>query len=239
MRDRIVSIRTLELRPSRLRSARLLFILALPWVTLLAQTGSAEFRPNPTPSVAIIYDGPDRPLAEGFLDARQIQNLLGHFGLTGDIIRLDNYKPDLLAGYRAAFFVGTTSGTRLPPALLDEVRRFQKPFCWIGRHIGMLLDTLEVQRQFGFHYLDYRDDLEFRQVQYKGVTLPKEDPDLNLVSVSDPAQVEVLATAHSTQSGSKPYALRHNRSGISRIPLSGRPVVSCQRGGSCCRSRVT
>ena len=144
------------------------------------------------------------------MDARQIQNLLGHFGLTGDIIRVDNYKPDL-AGYRAAFFVGTTSGTRLPPAFLDEVRRSQKPFCWIGRHIGMLLDTLQVQRQFGFHYLDYRDDLEFRQVQYKSVTLPKEDPDLNLVSVSDPAQVEVLATAHSTQSGSKPYALRHNR----------------------------
>src|SRR5437867_2236418 len=64
------------------------------------------------PQVAIFYDGPQSALSEGPLDARQIQNLLGHFNLTGEIIPIGEYRPGQLAKYRAAFFVGTATGTK-------------------------------------------------------------------------------------------------------------------------------
>jgi hypothetical protein len=60
------------------------------WAALLiccALAAPAQKAPS-TSAVAIYYDGPAQPLAEGFLDAHQIQNLLGHFGLSGEIFRV-------------------------------------------------------------------------------------------------------------------------------------------------------
>ncbi len=170
--------------------------------------------PQTTPAanlVAIYYDGPAQAIAEGFLDAYQIQNLLGHFGLTGEVMPIASYQSGQLSRYRASFFVGTATGTRFPEGFLDDVRSSPKPFCWLNRHIGSLLDTRANRLRFGFTYVDYRDDLEFRQVVYKGVSLPKEDPDLNIVAVTDPAAVSVLATAVNDQKEVHPYALRHDR----------------------------
>ena len=183
--------------------------------------------------VAIYYDGPQTLQSEGVLDARQVQNLLGHFNLTGEIIPLDQYRPGQLVGYRAAFFVGTATGTRFPAAFLNDVRNSPRPFAWIGRHLELLLDSPEATRRFGLSYIDYRDDLEFRQVLYKGVTLPKEDPDLNLVAISDAAAVKVVATARNQDGDSYPYALHNGRFWFfADIPFSfmedgGRYLVFC------------
>src|ERR1044071_5637324 len=75
--------------------------------------------PGVPPQVAIYYDGPQTVESEGPLDARQVLNLLGHFSLTGEIISLNAYKPGALRKYRAAFFVGTASGTQFPAGFLD------------------------------------------------------------------------------------------------------------------------
>ncbi|RPI17801.1 MAG: hypothetical protein EHM65_02760, partial [Acidobacteriales bacterium] len=163
----------LELRRLAGRIGALAILSALAVASVLAQTAPTTNR------VAIFYDGPSQPLAEGFLDAHQIQNLLGHFALTGEVLPIATYQPGQLSRYRAAFFLGTAAGTLFPEGFLADVRATQKPFCWISRHIDNLLDTRETRQRFGFRYVDYRDDLEFRQVVYKGVTLPKEDPDLN------------------------------------------------------------
>jgi hypothetical protein len=200
-------------------------------LALLAASAACA-QPGAT-AVAVYYDGPSTPLAEGFLDAYQIQNLLGHFGLTADIVAVDRYGPGQLDGYRAAFFAGTASGTQLPQAFLADIASYDRPFCWIGRHVGKLLEPRGAQRRFGFRYLDYRDDLEFRQVVYKGVTLPKEDPDLNLVEVTDPGAVQVVATAVNDERERRPYALRRGRFWyIADTPFSyaeegGRYLVFC------------
>ena len=46
---------------------------------------------QPATAVAIFYDGPAQPLAEGYLDARHIENLMGHFGLASEVIPLADY----------------------------------------------------------------------------------------------------------------------------------------------------
>jgi hypothetical protein len=167
--------------------------------------------PSGPPQAVIYYDGPQAIHSEGVLDSRQILNLLGHFSLKGEIKPLGSYRAGDLSRYRAAFFVGTAAGTRFPEGFLQEVRNFERPFAWIGRHLEYLIDTPESRARFGFVYEDYRDDLEFRQVVYKGVTLPKEDPDLNLVKIENANAVQVLAEARSAEAGSYPYALRRGR----------------------------
>ncbi|MGE5248174.1 MAG: DUF2334 domain-containing protein, partial [Verrucomicrobiota bacterium] len=192
----------------------------------------AQATPAVPASVAIYYDGPDQPLAEGFLDAHQIQNLLGHFGLSGEIIPIANYRPGQLARYRAAFFLGTISGAVFPKGFLADVAASERPFGWIGRHVGSLLAAPEARGRFGFTYIDYRDDLEFRQVIYKGIALPKEDPDLNIVEAGGPG-VQVVAEAVNDEKTRRPYALRQGRFWyIADTPFSyaqegGRYLVFC------------
>ncbi|HYM10019.1 MAG TPA: DUF2334 domain-containing protein, partial [Bryobacterales bacterium] len=185
-------------------------LILLAVSTAAAQPASPGAAPDPA-TVAILYDGASRPLSEGYLDAHNIQNLLGHFGLRAEIFPIASYRPGQLARYRAGFFAGTVTGTRFPAGFLADVRASQQPFCWIGRHIGSLVNTPEGRRQFGFTYVDYRDDLEFRELSYKGVTLPKEDPDLNIISITDPAAVQVLATATDDEKVTRPYAVRQKR----------------------------
>src|SRR5215472_15372806 len=79
---------------------------------LFALSASAGFafptEPPSQPAVAnvgIIYDGPDGPLADGYLAAHYVKNLLGHFGLRGELVRLADYQADQLTRYRATFYI--------------------------------------------------------------------------------------------------------------------------------------
>jgi uncharacterized protein YdaL len=162
-------------------------------------------------SVAIVYDGPTQPRAKAYLHALFLEELLGHFNLQADLIQLSAYRPGELSGYRAGFFIGATEHTQVPRAFLADVLAINQPFGWLGEHIGQLLQTPESRRRFGFAFQEYREDLGFTQVIYKETALSKGEPDLNIVSVTDPRAVEVVATAVNRNKVSQPYVLRHGR----------------------------
>ena len=100
-------------------------------------------------NVGVVYDGPDWPLADGYLGAHYIKNLLGHFGLRGELVRLADYRPDQLTRYRATFYIGSDAGTKLPAEFIKDVRSSRQPFCWIGLQIDQLLVDPITRRQFG------------------------------------------------------------------------------------------
>jgi uncharacterized protein YdaL len=213
----------------RVRHRSRLLQLSAAFIVWGAVAAAAPSDPMP---VAIYYDGPGQAAAEGYLDAQQVRNLLGHFRLTSEAIPVARYAAGQLAHYQAAFFVGTAAGTHLPASFLADVLASPRNFCWIGRHIGKLLAAPQ-SRRLGIRYIDYRDDLEFRQVIYKGVTLPKEDPDLNIVAITDPAAARVMATAVNDEKAVRPYAIRSGRFWyFADIPFSymeegGRYLVLC------------
>ena len=93
--------------------------------------------------MGIFYEGPDLPLAEGYLGAHYIENLLGHFGLRGEMIRMADYRPGQAARYRAAFYIGSVPSVSLPRAFLKDVMSSRQPFCWLGLHIEQLLQVLK------------------------------------------------------------------------------------------------
>ncbi|MGA2434515.1 MAG: DUF2334 domain-containing protein, partial [Bryobacteraceae bacterium] len=167
---------------------------------------------SPTPaaaspnSVAIVYDDDVNYQSKGFIHALFIENLLGHFKLDGDIIPLRDYVPGQLAPYRAAFFVGVNEKAQIPTAFLDDVRAFQRPFCWLGEHLGDLVNNPAGKRQFGLTYIAYDKRAGAKSVTYKDTALFKTETDFNFVQVNDKRAVEVVATAV-TNKGEEPYAM--------------------------------
>jgi uncharacterized protein YdaL len=162
-------------------------------------------------TVAIIYDGPTDYQAKGYIHALFVENLLGHFGLTGEIIPAGNYQPGMLQHYHAGFYIGVTPGATAPEALVADVRAYQQPFAWLGQHVESLVNTPEGRRQFGFTWQEYNRYFGITGVMYKDTLLPKHEPDLSVVTVTDKRNVQVVATAVTKAGASYPYVLHHGR----------------------------
>jgi YD repeat-containing protein len=205
-------------------SAFRLRIVALFALSFIAAIGLPAQTPQPAPAappqrpVAIIYDGRAEQEAQtvsyqlkGYIHALFIDNLLGHFGLTGEIIPLKAYQAGQLQRYRAAFFVGVATNAELSDSFLKDVGAYQEPFCWLGQHIEDLVNTREGRRQYGFTWNEYLRNGGVKAVMYKDTRLPKFDPDINVVTVNDARSVQVVATALNQQNASLPYILHRNR----------------------------
>jgi hypothetical protein len=162
-------------------------------------------------TVAIIYDGADLPVAHGYLAAHYVKNLLGHFALRGEVIRLADYRPGQLAHYRAAFYVGTVQTTRVPAGLLKDIMSSRQPFCWLGLHIDQLLADPEAQNELGFRYTGYAGNGTAWRVRYKDTLLPSDNFDLSLVEPVKDGQAEVRAVAVASDNTRKTYVVRRGR----------------------------
>jgi len=159
-------------------------------------------------TAAIIYDGQANPRSDAYIHALYLENLLTHFSLKSALIPLSEYQQGQLGDYRAGFLIISSLSTKVPPALLTDVRATDRPFAWLGGHIDQLLATPEARRHYGFSFVEYRKDLDFRSVVYKQTPLIKPEPDLSIVSIQDPKTAEVLATAVNDKKVSNPYVVR-------------------------------
>lgn len=189
-----------------IRTLRLLLAGVCVCITAAAQTPAP---PQPASgTVPIIYDGPDLPMAEGFLGAHYIKNLLGHFGLRGELIRLEDYRQGQLSHYRAAFYIGSVASTPVPRGFLTDVRSSKQPFCWLGLHINQLLASSDAQRQFGLRY-DRAYQAGWR-VRYKDALFPSDN---FILSIVEPAagRAKVVATAVQSDNVTRPYVLNQGR----------------------------
>lgn len=188
-----------------LRARAACFIIAT--VLLLSARGLAAPAPTLPTKVLIVYDGKEEPFNEGFVDARYLANLLGHFEIAADIHPVADYRPGEIEAHRAVFFLGNAPGTILPPAFLADSKSTPRTVVWLGRHVRQLLTSADDLARFGFWYLDYRDDEMFDTVDYRGVRLAKGDPDVNQVAILDHNKTQVLATTTNGDT-TYPYAVR-------------------------------
>jgi hypothetical protein len=161
--------------------------------------------------VAIFYEGPDTPLAEGYLGAHYIKNLLGHFGLRGELVRITDYRAGQLGQYRAAFYFGTVAKSRLAEEFLKDVRSYHGPFCWFGLHIEQVLESPGAQNHFGFRYVGYQGNRTAWRVQYKATLFPRDNFNLNVVEPLAGSGTEVRAIAVQADGTRLPYAVQRGR----------------------------
>ena len=173
------------------------------WLRAAPPDDSAE-----SGTAAIIYDSQPDPHADSYIHALFLANLLTHFNLQAALIPLSDYKRGQLSHYRAGFLVASGLKTTVPPALLADIRATDQPFAWLGGHIDQLLATPEARRHYGFSFVEYGRDLDYRSVLYKQTLLPKPEYDLNIVSIQDPQTAEVVATAINQKKVSSPYVVK-------------------------------
>jgi hypothetical protein len=159
-------------------------------------------------TVAVVFDSLADPHADSYIHALFLQNLLTHFNLHAALIPITEYKRGQLADYRAGFLLTSALNTQVPPALLADIRATDQPFAWLGGHIDQLLATPDARRHYGFSFVEYRRDLDYRFVSYKQTLLPKPETDLTIVSVQDPSTAEVIATAINQKKVSSPYVVK-------------------------------
>ncbi len=167
--------------------------------------------PQEPQTVLIVYDGATDYQAKGYIHALFIENLMGHFGLSGEIVPQAEYQAGQLQRYRSGFYIGVATNSQPPQALIDDVRAYSQPFAWLGQHIERLVNTPEGRRQYGFSWAEYVRVLGINRVVYKDTSLPKIEPDLSIVNVTDSRSVQVVATAFTRQNASYPYLLHRNR----------------------------
>jgi uncharacterized protein YdaL len=210
--DHMLACLLVFLRYFRLRRswvAVLVFLAALlmsPLVGVLCAAPPDDAEDSST--AAVIYDSQPDPRADSYIHALFLANLLTHFNLHAALIPLSEYKRGQLSDYRAGFLVASGLKTIVPPALLADIRATDQPFAWLGLHIDQLLATPEARRHYGFSFVEYSRDLDYRSVLYKQTLLPKPEYDLNIVSIQDPKAAEVVATAINQKKVSSPYVVK-------------------------------
>jgi len=155
----------------------------------------------------ILYDGPSTDYSEGLISANNIANLLGHFSVGFQIQPLESYQEGSLENYGWIFFAGNVEKTRVPKAFLNDLLSTAKTICWLNRHLDQLTQRSDFRQKFGFSFIDYRDDEGFDSVLYKGISLRKTDPDLNLVHIENRSLCRVWAQAKN-DAGIQPYILQ-------------------------------
>src|SRR5512140_2877401 len=102
------------------RCAGAIFLIAL---ILLALGGPAQAAPR----ALLVFDGKADSLGDGYLSARYIANLLGHFPIESEFLPLDKYRPGQLGAYDFVFFAPVATRPKFPAGFLDELTARQKP----------------------------------------------------------------------------------------------------------------
>ena len=171
---------------------------------------------SPRPPVLIVYDSwhqlpnprftdiqaPDSSCA----DALQLEQLLGHFPFSAQLVRLTEYQPGMLANYPYLFFIGNVKKAVLPARFLRDVQQYHGSLYWINYGIGQLDPHLLQKMGIAFQRLESAPG--YTKVQYHGVVLEKGDPTTNIIRVTTPEHCTVIADAFAEKRSSIPYIVR-------------------------------
>ncbi len=175
-------------------------------------TSTKVIAPAPAYSdVIVIHDSLPGPLPSGQVSGYNIIDLLGHFGLKGSLVSLEEYKPGDINHYRFAFVLAIDERVvTYPPSLLSDIRSTSVPVFWIEGHLGELLADPKFVDKLGFKLSHPGMVGNFDSVSYKGqsLPLPASEPVVLPVQILDNSKVQVIAPAVKKDGSSLPYIVR-------------------------------
>jgi len=194
-------------------------IILLAGAILLCSVGqfalsatSVPAAPPPRPAeVLIIHDSLPGPIPSGVVDGNNIIDLLGHFGVKGELVAFEDYKAGEIARHRFAIVLGVDDRTvAAPHQLLADVRNASIPVFWFDKHLNELLADEPFAARVGIRLKQPAPLLGYDSVTYREKTLPlpKDESSLFSVEVLDSSKAQVLATASKDGGASVPYIIR-------------------------------
>lgn len=170
-----------------------------------AQTIGLEAYSKPIHSMA--YNDTDAAV----LAAVNLANLLGHYDLKISLAPIDSYKAGDAAKSLRTFYVGTIYDELVPAAFKTDTAA-GAPITWIGYNIWQL--STPQQQALGISFKRFITSSKssyssgFNTIAYRGYDFKKEVAPLELVGLSNTADVSVLATARNSAGTAYPYALQ-------------------------------
>ncbi len=187
--------------------------LAIALLAGLAGAGPAAGSNPPPPrpaDVLIIHDSLPGPLPAGLIDGNNILDLLGHFGMKGELVSLQEYKPGQIVHHKFAIVLGVDDRSVVyPHQVLADVRSANIPVFWCYKHLDELMSDPPFAAKLGFRLKQTTPLDGFQKVTYKGKALLKEDNSTLLpIDVVDSSKVQVYATATRDDGTSVPYIVR-------------------------------
>lgn len=174
-----------------------------------AVRGAANSAPRPA-DVLIIHDSLPGPMPSGIVDGNNLIDLLGHFGMKGELVSFEEYRQGMMARHKFVVVLGVDDRTvACPPALLADVRNTNLPVFWCDKHLDELLADQRFAATLGFRLRQASQIDGFKRVSYKNKSLLKEEEtSVFPLQIDDSSKVQVLATALQTDGTSMPYLVR-------------------------------
>jgi uncharacterized protein YdaL len=189
------------------RAAALALLVALASITGSAQSRATSAPASPAKKALILYDGGVPDHKEGRIGAVHVANLMGHFGFTGTMEHVNDYRAGQMAQYAAVFFVaGDEEHPALPAAFVRDARAATQPLVWAGFQLDQLVPAADVERR-GFRVEGYQRDSKFRRVRYHNVLLTKGTGDIAKLIVTDASRAITSAVALDPTDHEMPYVI--------------------------------
>jgi uncharacterized protein YdaL len=178
----------------------LLLVMSLPSVSAESQR------------VLIVVEGKTDMKSVAIGDGRHLATLLCHFHATSTVVGVEEYAPHSLRSFDQVFYIGFNAHNRVPEKFLADVMEDAVPVTWI--HTGFLEFSASpaVSKHFGFHVAQIDSVGGYTVVEREHETFTKDEPNLNVVTITDRARVKVLAQAVSPRTKHKlPYIVQSGK----------------------------
>lgn len=183
------------------------FLLLCVGTTLLLSQGLDNNKD--TRKVLILVEGTTSPKSYAMGDGRQLAALLGHFNVSTAVQGVNDYVPHSMSGYDYTFYIGFHAKNRPPAKFLDDAIQTTTPLIWLHTGFVEFSAKYNVSRRYGFRATHIDSLGGFSVVKSDGNVFTKDEPNINIVQITDRARVEVLATAvSSTTRREIPYIVR-------------------------------
>jgi uncharacterized protein YdaL len=185
-------------------------LISLAGLALLSSHPLAAANDVPIDKKALVlYEPGPNEVASGLGDARQLQQLLGHFHTDVTLEEVSRYRSGQINNFDLAFWVGFTARYAPPVAFLKDVVADRHTFVWLNTGLERLAQETDLATRFGFAWERWDTTSGFDSVQSNGFSFTKTEPATAVLRVTDPDRCDVLATATSSRTKEIiPYVLR-------------------------------
>jgi len=128
-------------------------VLAGVLCLLVRISGSLGQGPGPSRSpadVLIVNDSLAASSSSGLIVGYNVVDLLGHFGLRGKLVSLEEYRAGDVSRHRFTIVLGVDDRTvEYPQVLLNDVKNSPRPLMWVNRHIFDVLRDTQFSSRIG------------------------------------------------------------------------------------------
>ena len=176
----------------------------------LAMAGlTAAAEAQVTKKVLIVVEGKTDLTSYAVGDGRHLAMLMGHFHAAATVVGVSDYVPHSLTAYDHVFYIGFNARNTVPGKFLDDVLATPIPVVWIHTGFAEFSASYDLAKRYGFSVSRIDSVSGFHLIEHGADRFTKEEPNLNIVTIANRAQVEVLATAYAQKSRRRePYIVR-------------------------------